>query len=42
MAQALLTLLDDPVLAQKYGQAACKTFEKYYSLEQVMDKLRKD
>ncbi len=38
MAQALLTLLHDPLLAQKYGQAARKTVERHYSLEQVMDR----
>jgi glycosyltransferase involved in cell wall biosynthesis len=38
MAQALLTLLSDPVLAQKYGQAARATIEKHYSLEHVTDK----
>jgi glycosyltransferase involved in cell wall biosynthesis len=38
MARALLTLLHDPLLAQKYGQAARKTVERHYSLEQVMDR----
>jgi glycosyltransferase involved in cell wall biosynthesis len=38
MAQALLTLLRDPVLAQKYGQAAHGTVERHYSLERVMDR----
>lgn len=38
MAQALLTFLHDPVLAQKYGQAARETVERYYSFEQVMDR----
>jgi glycosyltransferase involved in cell wall biosynthesis len=38
MAQALLTLLHNPVLAQKFGQAARKTVERHYSLEQVMDR----
>jgi glycosyltransferase involved in cell wall biosynthesis len=38
IAQALLTLLRDPVLAQKYGQAALETIERHYSLEQMMDK----
>lgn len=37
MAQALLTLLRDPVLAEKYGQAARATIERYYSLEHVTD-----
>jgi glycosyltransferase involved in cell wall biosynthesis len=38
MAQALLTLLRDPLLTQKYGYAARETIERHYSLEQVMDK----
>ncbi len=38
MAQALLTLLHDPLLVQKYGQAARKTIERHYSLEQVMNR----
>ena len=38
MAQALLTLLHDPLLAQKYGQAARETVERHYSFEQVMDR----
>ena len=38
MAQALLTLLRDPLLAQKYGQAARETVERHYSLEQIMDR----
>ncbi len=38
MSLALLTLLRDPLLAQKYGQAARKTVERHYSLEQVMDR----
>src|SRR5260221_815478 len=38
MALALLTLLHDPLLAQKYGQAARETVESHYSLEQVMDR----
>jgi glycosyltransferase involved in cell wall biosynthesis len=38
MAQALLTLLRDPVLTRKYGQTARKTVERYYSLERIMDK----
>ncbi len=37
MAQALLTLLSDPALAQKYGQAARATIENHYSLEHVTD-----
>lgn len=38
MAQALLTLLGDPLLAQKYGCAARQTIERDYSLEQIMDR----
>ncbi len=38
MAQALLTLLHDPQLAQKYGQAARETVERHYSFEQIMDR----
>ena len=38
MAQALLTLLRDPVLTRKYGLAARETIERHYSFEQVMDK----
>jgi len=38
MALALLTLLHDPLLAQKYGQAARETVERHYSFEQVMDR----
>lgn len=38
MAQALLTLLHDPLLAQEYGQAARTTSEKYYSLEHIIDR----
>jgi glycosyltransferase involved in cell wall biosynthesis len=37
MAQALLTLLRDPALAQKYGNAARITIEKQYSLERITD-----
>lgn len=37
MAQALLTLLCDPVLVEKYGQAARATAEKDYSLEHIVD-----
>lgn len=37
MAQALLTLLSDPALAQKYGKAARATIENNYSLEHVTD-----
>jgi len=38
MAQALLTLLHDPLLAQKYGQAARETAERHFSLEHIIDK----
>ena len=38
MAQALLTLLHDPVLAQKYGRAAREMVERHYSFEEVMDR----
>ena len=37
MAQALLTLLCDPLLIRKYGRTARETIEKHYTLEQVMD-----
>jgi len=35
MAQALLTLLRDPVLGQQYGRAARKTIEQYYSFDHI-------
>jgi glycosyltransferase involved in cell wall biosynthesis len=35
LAQALLTLLNDPDLAQQYGRAARATIEAHYSLEHV-------
>jgi len=38
LAQALLTLLRDPLLAQRYAQAARATIEKHFSLDQVADK----
>jgi glycosyltransferase involved in cell wall biosynthesis len=38
MALALLSLLQDRPLAQKYGQAARETVERHYSFEQVMDR----
>lgn len=38
LAQALLLLLQDPTLAQKYGQAARVTIEQDYSLEAIIDK----
>ncbi len=38
LAQALLTLLHNPVLAQKYGQAARETVERHYSLDRIMDR----
>lgn len=37
MAQALLTLLRDPGLAQKYGHAARATIEQHYSLVHITD-----
>lgn len=37
MAKALLTLLCDPVLAKKYGDAARRRIEQHYSLQQIMD-----
>jgi glycosyltransferase involved in cell wall biosynthesis len=37
MAKALLRLLRDPALAQRYGQAARSTVEQRYSLEFVAD-----
>lgn len=37
MTQALLTLLCDPALVQKYGQAARVTVEKHYSFEHILD-----
>jgi glycosyltransferase involved in cell wall biosynthesis len=37
MAQALLTLLHDPVLAQRYGRAARATIEEHYALDSVTD-----
>ncbi|MFL5624908.1 MAG: glycosyltransferase family 4 protein, partial [Ktedonobacteraceae bacterium] len=37
MAQALLTLLCDPALAQQYGRAARATIEQHYSLEHITD-----
>jgi len=37
MAQALLTLMRDPALAQKYGRAAQATIERYYVLEHVCE-----
>jgi glycosyltransferase involved in cell wall biosynthesis len=38
MAQALLTLLHDPVLAQNYGEAARATIEKDFALEGITDR----
>jgi glycosyltransferase involved in cell wall biosynthesis len=38
MAQALLSLLQDPELVQKYGQAARITTEKHYSLEHITNR----
>ncbi len=37
LAQALLTLLGEPGLAQKYGHAARATIEQHYSLEHITD-----
>ena len=37
MAAALLTLLKDPTLARKCGQAARTTVEQHYSLEHITD-----
>ncbi len=37
MAQALLTLLNDPDLVQDYGQAARTTIEQHYTLEHITD-----
>ena len=37
LAQALLTLLHDPQLAQQYGCAARATVEKHFSLEHMMN-----
>jgi glycosyltransferase involved in cell wall biosynthesis len=37
MAQALLTLLRDPVVARTYGQAARATVERRYAREHVID-----
>ena len=36
MASALLQLLRDPALTEKYGKAARATIEQHYTLEQVM------
>src|SRR6266700_3232992 len=38
MAQALLTLLTDPVLTQRYGRAARESIEKHYSLGHIIDR----
>src|SRR5438477_5780171 len=38
MAQALLTLLRDPLLTQVYGRAARETVENRFAHEQVMNK----
>ncbi len=37
MAQALVTLLQDTPLAQKYGEAARRTVEQEYTLDHVLD-----
>lgn len=39
LAQALLTLLNNPELARHYGQAARATVEARYSLDRVLDSL---
>lgn len=38
MAEALLTLLRDPALAQKYGRAARARVEQHYALEHITDR----
>lgn len=37
MAEALLALLRDPLLAKKYGDAARRRIEQHYSLEHITD-----
>jgi glycosyltransferase involved in cell wall biosynthesis len=37
LAQALLALLGDPALTEKYGQAARATIEQHYALEHITD-----
>jgi glycosyltransferase involved in cell wall biosynthesis len=37
LAQALLNLLGDPALAQKYGSAARATVETHYTLKRIVD-----
>jgi len=38
MAEAILTLLQNPETASCYGQAACKTIAQDYSLEYITDR----
>ncbi len=38
LGQALLSLLQDPALAQTYGHAARVTVEQYYSLDRMTDR----
>lgn len=38
LAQALLRLLNDPVLARVYGRAARETIERQYSLERIIER----
>jgi glycosyltransferase involved in cell wall biosynthesis len=38
MAWCLLTLLQNPLMVQKYGHAGRSTIEKYYELEQITDR----
>lgn len=38
LAQALLTLLHDPLLAQRYARAARATIEKHFSLDYIAEK----
>ena len=38
MAEALLTLLNNPDITQRYGQAARETIEQSYSLEHITDR----
>jgi glycosyltransferase involved in cell wall biosynthesis len=37
LAQTLLTLLQNPALAQAYGRAARATIEQYYALDRITD-----
>jgi glycosyltransferase involved in cell wall biosynthesis len=38
LAEALLTLLKDPLLAKKYGAAARASIEQHYTLEHILDR----